>query len=147
MSLARHAALFFLLACAPFAHAAHAANTVWSGFVFATNAEHPKAPSPELAKFAAQLRGVFGYNQYELIGQHEEVMDNAFERWMIPSKDFSLLVKSKKIDKGNYRLRLQFFQEKKMLAEMDAKLAGHNLLFIRGPLYAKGQLIIVLSVK
>jgi hypothetical protein len=147
MRLSKHAALFFLLASLSLAQAARAADTIWCGFVFATNQEQPKEPAPELAKFVEQLKSVFGYNHFELIGQHEEIMDSVCERWMIPSKDFSMLVNCGKIEKGGYRLKLEFFQEKKMLAEMDAKLAGQNLLFIRGPLYAKGQLIIVLSVK
>jgi hypothetical protein len=147
MRFSKHAALFFLIASLSLAQAARAADTIWSGFVFATNQEQPKETVPELAQFEEQLKAVFGYNHYELIGQHEEVMDSACERWMIPSKDFSLLVSSGKLEKGGYRLKLQFYQEKKMLAEMDAKLSGQNLLFIRGPLYAKGQLIIVLSLK
>jgi hypothetical protein len=147
MRFFKHTALVFLLASLPLAQAARAAEKVWSGFVLATNQEQPKELAPELVKFGAQLKCVFGYNQFELIGQHEEVMDSAFERWMIPSKDFSLLVNSSKLEAGGYRMKLQFFQEKKLLAEMNARLAGQNLLFIRGPLYAKGQLIIVLAVK
>jgi len=123
--------------------------SIWSGLVLATTEEHPKETPAELKKYASQLKDIFGYNQYELMGQHVEVMDDPTEHWLIPSKDFSLLVSSVKATKPgfNFRLKLDLYQEKKLLAGMEARLCGRNVLFIRGPLYGDGQLIIVLVVK
>lgn len=143
--------LVFLLAAtgADRTQAADAAETVWSGLVLATCAEHPKEPPSELAKFYGRLKNIFGYNQFELIGQHQEAMDYAVERWLVPGDDFSLLVHSRKSAKAGcgYRLKLQLYHEKRMLATMDARLDEQNLLFIRGPLCGKGQMIIVLTIK
>jgi hypothetical protein len=126
-----------------------AGESIWSGLVLATNEEHPAETAPELKKYTAQLKDIFGYNHYELIGHHVELMDNDNEHWLVPGKDFALLVESKKATKPgyHYRLKLDLYQEKKLLATMDSRLCGQNLLFIRGPYYGKGELVIILVVK
>ena len=148
--------------------------SVWSALVLATNEDQPKSPPHELAHFVPKLEKIFGYNQFELIGQHTEKMDDPNECWLIPSKDFFLRVDTKtiagkdaekigekekektekadKADKGKekektYVLKLALFQDTKQLLEFETKLASQSPLFIRGPMYAGGQLIIVLLVK
>jgi len=123
--------------------------SIWSGLVLATNEAHPAEIPSELKQYSSQLKNIFGYNQYELMGQHVELMDSPTEHWLVPSKDFSLHVESKKATNPgfHYRLKLDLYQEKKLLAGLEARLCGQNLLFIRGPFYGKGQLIIVLVVK
>ncbi len=124
-----------------------AAPSVWSGLVLATNEDHPKEAPLELRKFKTKLENVFGYNQLELIGQHTESMDDPLEHWLIPSKNFCLRVDAKPLSKIGWPLRLQIFEDKKLLAHFDANLGPQSPLFIRGPLYAGGQLIIILLVK
>ncbi len=150
MPLKKHFAFVFLLAllamgCSP---ASHAEESIWSAVVLATNEELPKDPAPEIKNYYAKLKDVFGYNQFELIGHHQEFLNSPEERWLVPGKDFSLQVNSKQSSKeGFYRMKLELFQDKKLLAEMDARFSGQNVLFIRGPLYGMGQFIIILVLK
>ena len=120
---------------------------VWSALVLATNNPAPHEPAAELAPLAGKLKNVFGYNQFEVIGSHSEKMDNAQERWLLPSKSFFLHVSSQKVSDAEYLLRLQLYQDKRMLVETKANLSSQSPLFIRGPLYADGQLIIVLLLE
>ena len=122
-------------------------ETVWSGLVLATKAEHPKEPPVEIVKFKTKLESIFGYNQFELIGQHTEVMNDPNEQWLIPSKDFCLRVMSMTKGKDGYSFKLRLFEQKKMLADFETKLEPQSPLFIRGPLYGGGQLIIILLAK
>lgn len=138
-------AALFTFPCAGAARAADA--SVWSALVFASNEDHPKSAPAELQKFAAKLESVFGYNQFELIGQHTELMDAPSERWLIPSKDFSLRVASQTSPGKGFGLKLELYQEAKQLTKFEARLGPQSPLLIRGPLYAGGQLIIVLLVK
>lgn len=124
-----------------------AEESVWCGLILATNSERPSGPPVEIVKFKTKLENVFGYNQFELIGQHTELMDSPSERWLIPSKDFCLRVVSKIKGGMGYTFKLQLFQQKKTLAEFEAKLEPQSPLFIRGPMYGGGQLIIILLVK
>ena len=123
------------------------ADYVFSALVLATNSEIPSQPAPELAPLVPKLKSIFGYNHFELVGSHTELMDDPNEHWLVPSKMFSLSIKSKREKKPSYLLNLQLFQGSKMLAGFDAKLGAECPIFVRGPLYGKGQLVIVVSVK
>jgi len=141
--------IFFMLAllAAPCLTRAGDFPAVWSGLVLATKEEHPKEAPPELRKFKAKLEGVFGYNQFELVGQHTEKMDDLTERWLVPSKDFFLRVATKVSTGHTYVLKLDLFQGPRPLATVETRLAPQSPLFIRGPLCGDGQLIIMLLVK
>jgi hypothetical protein len=129
----------------------HGEDRIWSGLVCATNAATPKDPPPELREFAPRLRRIFGYNQFELVGSASNVIDEVGESWLVPSKHFWLGVRARpaaaKEARGGYLLNLQLFQDQRPLVDTEAKLAPASPLFIRGPQYGKGQLIIVLQIQ
>ncbi len=126
-------------------------DKIWSAVVLATDAAKPADAPAELRDFAARLKRVFGYNQFELIGSAVQTIDSADEGWLIPSKTFSLSVKARrstsKEARGGYLLNLKLFQDKRPLVDTEAKLAPGSPLFIRGPQYGKGQLIFVLQIQ
>lgn len=123
------------------------ADTIWSGLILATNEERPKQPPAEISRFEAKLQNIFGYNQFELLGQHTEVIDLNDEKWLIPGKTFCLRTTCEKIGKSWCQLRMELFKEQKLLVNFEARLGPRSPLFIRGPLCGKGQLIIVLVVE
>lgn len=135
----------------PVLRAAPTADRIWSAVVLATNPPTPKEAPPELREFAPRLKRVFGYSQFELIGAASEKIDDQSESWLVPSQSFWLGVKARravsKEARGGYLLNLQLFQDKRPLLETEAKLAPGSPLFIRGPQYGNGQLIIVLQVQ
>lgn len=127
------------------------ANKIWSALVVATNVATPKEAPPELRAFAPRLKRVFGYNQFELINSATTEVDERTESRLLPSEDFWLGFKARravsKEARGGYLLSLQLFHDKRPLVDTEAKLAPGSPLFIRGPQYGKGQLIIVLQVQ
>lgn len=131
--------------------AAAALDKIWSAVVLATNPPTPKDTPPELREFTTRLKRVFGYSQFELIGAASEKIDEQNESWLVPSQSFWLSVKARraisKEARGGYLLNLQLFHDKRPLLETEAKLAPGSPLFIRGPEYGHGQLIIVLQVQ
>lgn len=132
---------------AAFVSVAHGADSVWSGIVFASNAAAASSPVPEIARLHGKLKDIFGYNQFDLLSHHLEKMDEPVERWMLPTKKFSIRVTSaKKADPG-YLLHLQVYQGKELRAETEARLGMESPVFIRGPLCGKGQLIVILTVR
>ncbi len=128
-----------------------AANKIWSGLVVATNVATPKAPPAELREFAPRMKRVFGYNQFEIAGSAEQEIGERSESWLVPSKAFKVGIKARralsKEAQGGYLLNIQLFQEDRPLVDTEAKLAPGSPLFIRGPQYGKGHLIIVLQVQ
>jgi len=126
-------------------------DNIWSAVIVATSVAAPKDPPAELREFAPRLKRIFGYNQFELVGSATELIDELTENWLVPSPLFSLSVRARravsKEARGGYLLNLQLYQEKRPLLDMEAKLAPGSPLFIRGPQYGKGQVILVLQVQ
>jgi len=125
-------------------------DKIWSGVIVATEVASPKPPPAELREFAKRLNRIFGYNQFALVGSATEEIDELDENWLVPNTLFSLNVKARravsKEARGGYLLNLEIYQEKHQLLDIEAKLAPGSPLFIRGPQYGKGQVILVLQV-
>ena len=136
------------VACAlALAAPARADEHIWSALVLANQVEKPKAVPAELAKIGPKIQHIFGCNQLEIIGSATKTIDETNERWLVPTQNFWLCVKSKRQTEGAYMLDLKIFQDKRCLVETQAKLGQNCPLLIRGPMHERGQLIIVLQVQ
>jgi len=124
---------------------------IWSGVIVATNPEKPKEPPAELREFVPKLKRIFGYTQFELAGSATEAIDELTENWLVPSPIFPLSVTARRTTskeaRGGYLLNLRLFQENQRVIDSEVKLAPGSPLFIRGPQYGKGQIIIFLQVQ
>jgi hypothetical protein len=126
---------------------AEAAHAVWSGLVIAENVPQPAAIPPELTKFQQTLKDLFGYNQFEVIGQSDKTLKTGEEDWLAASKYFSLLCDARGENEAGYSLNLKLYKEKDVLLETDANLSRNSPLVIKGPQVGSGQLLLVLVVK
>jgi len=131
---------------AAFAQPSPAPPRIWSGLVLATNGANPGQPPEHLRKVAGKLKNIFGYNQFELVGEYSQKMEGPNESWLVPSKDFYMSVKSGSGPGGNHPMKIVLFQSNHRLAELEAHVSPDSPLFIRGPLYDRGQLVIVVRV-
>jgi len=125
----------------------HAAHAVWSGLVIAENVPQPAAIPPELTQFEQTLKDLFGYNQFELIGQSSKTLKTGEEDWLAASKYFALHVDARGENDAGYTLNLKLYKEKDVLLETDANLSRSSPLVIKGPQVGSGQLLLVLVVK
>jgi len=125
----------------------NAAHAVWSGLVIAENVPQPAAVPPELTKFEKTLKDLFGYNQFEVIGQSDKTLRTGEEDWLASSKYFSLQCDARGEHDAGYDLNLKLYKEKEILLETDAKLSRSSPLVIKGPQVGNGQLLLVLVVK
>ncbi len=126
---------------------ADAAHAVWSGLVIAENVPQPAAIPPELNKFEQTLKDLFGYNQFEVIGQSNKTLRTGEEDWLASSKYFSLHCDARGESDAGYDLNLKLYKEKDVLLETDANLSRSSPLVIKGPQVGNGQLLLVLVVK
>ena len=126
---------------------ADAAHAVWSGLVIAENVPQPAAMPPELSKFEQTLKDLFGYNQFEVIGQSNKTLKTGEEDWLAASKYFSLHCDARGESDAGYNLNLTLYKEKDVLLETDANLSRNSPLVIKGPQVGSGQLLLVLVVK
>jgi hypothetical protein len=126
-----------------------ASQVVWSGLVIADNSPEPAAVPHELTKLEPTLKELFGYNQFQVIGQSRKSLKTGEEDWLATSKYFSLHVDARGDDgdsEGGYVLNLKLYQEQQMLLEWDTKLSKRSPLVVRGPQVGNGQLLLVLVV-
>src|SRR6266404_9909144 len=126
---------------------ADAAHAVWSGLVIAENVPQPTAIPPELTKFEQTLKDLFGYNQFEVIGQSSKTLKTGQEDWLANSKYFGLHVDARGENDSGYSLNLKLYKESDVLLETDANLSKSSPLVIKGPQVCSGQLLLVLVVK
>lgn len=124
------------------------AETIWSGLVMANNVPQPTPIPAELSRLEGTLKNLFGYNQFQVIGQSRKTIQTGEEDWLATSKYFSLKVDSRSPGTaGAYLLNLQLLQENKLLLETEARLTKQSPLVIKGPLIGEGQLILILVVE
>lgn len=126
-------------------------DKIWSAVIIASNVDKPKEAPPPLRAVGERLKKVLGYNQLEILGSATTEIDERVERWLVPTKHFWLRAKARRSNakeaRGGYLLNLQLFHDERQLVETEAVLAPDSPLFIRGPLHARGQLLIVLQVQ
>src|SRR4051812_47950758 len=137
----------FLMVTLSVAAGMRGAETVWSGLVIAENTQEPAAIPSELTPIEQNLKELFGYNQFQIIGQSSKTLETGKEGWLAWSRYFSLQVDAKGHGKGGYVLNLRLWKEKELLLESEAKLSKHSPLVIKGPQIGTGQLLLVLIVQ
>src|SRR5438270_1721377 len=126
---------------------ADAARAVWSGLVIAENVPQPAPIPAELISLEQTLKDLFGYNQFELIGQSNKTLQTGQEDWLANSKYFGLHVDARGENDAGYTLNLKLYKENDVLLETDANLSRSSPLVIKGPQVGSGQLLLVLVVK
>ena len=124
-----------------------AAETVWSGLVIAENVAQPESIPPELTRIERLLKELFGYNQFQVIGESSKTLKTGQEDWLATSKFFGLHVDARGESEAGYVLNLKLYKEKELLLETDAKLSKRSPLVIKGPQVGSGQLLLVLIVQ
>lgn len=125
---------------------AQASHLVWSGLIIAQNEEQPKPVPSELAPYEQTLKELFGYNEFDIIGQSRKTLSTGQEDWLATSKYFALRVDARGEDDAGYDVNLQLYQDKNLLLETNTKLGQSSPLVIKGPQVGGGQLLLVLLV-
>ena len=138
------AVLVLLLACG---RAEAEGDRIWSALVLATKDPPPSAIPAGLERFAATIRRIFGYNSLYLLGEKKRDLFSGGEEWLVPSKEFFFRVQSLSRDATFYTLRIELYRDKNLLLTTEAKLAKNAPLYIRGPEWGSGQLILLLEVR
>lgn len=126
-------------------------DRLWSAVLIASNATSPKEPPAELKPVVSRLKRVFGYNQFEVLGTDTKPVGDGTEQELKPATQFWLKFKARRASakeaRGGYLLNLELYQDKRALVDTVAMIAPESPLFFRGPLHARGQIIIVLQVR
>jgi hypothetical protein len=124
-----------------------AAQMVWSGLVIAENVPQPAPMPAQLTRIGQTLKELFGYNQFDVIGQSTKTLRTGQEDWLASSKYFGLHVDARGETPAGYVVDLKLYKEKDLLLETETKLSKRSPLVIKGPQVGGGQLLLVLVVQ
>ena len=124
-----------------------AAQMVWSGLVMAENVPQPAPIPAQLTRLERTLKELFGYNQFQVIGQSTKSLKTGQEDWLASSKYFGLHVDARGETPAGYVVDLKLYKEDDLLLETETKLSKRSPLVIKGPLVGGGQLLLVLVVQ
>ncbi len=140
-------AVVFALCVLAAVQPAAAADQVWAGLVLATKEEPPGAVPRPLEKFQPALARVFGYNTFYLLGQKRAEVQPGTSGWLVPSERIFLQVTGLSSSRSRLHLRLDLYEGRELLATTEAQLARDAPLYIRGPQWGRGLIVIVLEVR
>src|SRR6202023_4264268 len=102
--------------------------------VIAQNVAQPEPIPSELTHIEQTLKALFGYNQFQVIGQSNKTLKTGEEDWLASSKYFALHVDAQGESDAGYTVNLKLYKEQEILLETDAKLTKRSPLEIKGPL-------------
>jgi hypothetical protein len=132
---------------AGFSEPVHAAVHAWGCLLYASNAEKALELPAYLAAYGAPLRRSLGYSNYRVISQREIAVENQAENLLVSAGDIQVvLTRASLAPDGKYLVELLFVEGTKQVMETQAKVGQGSPLFIRGPNWRDGQIIIVVMM-
>jgi len=135
--------LLTIVVRAPAQGAAHA----WSCLLYASNASGSSELPVRLEGYAPRLKRSFGFSNYHLLAQHEIAVDNEAETPLLSEGDIHIFIKNLLLaPDGRYVVGLLFVEGAKQIIETEARVGCESPLFIRGPEWREGQIIIVVAI-
>jgi len=124
----------------------HADDDAFAALVLATNEADDRPTPKKLEPFVDDLSRIFGYNTFYLLGSDQEDIFEGAEEWFVPSDQFFIKTTILERLEAHYRVKVELYQKRKKVLEVEAKLAMNAPLYIRGPQWGKGQLIMLFSI-
>jgi hypothetical protein len=126
--------------------ASFAGEKVWVGLYLAEN--EPPPPGMVLApeKLHHQLHEVFGFRYYVLKQAQEVELRNEWEQWFVPRTDFFIRLEPlRKVEDRPRLIDYEIYKDGFIVAKGKYEPREGTPLFINGPDFHRGRLILVLD--
>jgi hypothetical protein len=137
----------FLLLLGVFVMPVTAAECVWGCLLYASNSTKALDLPSRLSGYDARLRNGLGFSNYRVIAQREITVEDRHENLLVSAGDIQVLLTSlSRGSDGNYLLGILFVEGTNRVMETQARVGERSPLFIRGPDWREGQVIIVVMV-
>lgn len=139
----RLCAIILLLSALAGAGACQAEPWPWGALVVAKMDEGPD--DSRLDKYLPSLKRIFGYRRYEIYGEAWGTGPAKGDSVVLPTKEF--FVKLHPRGTGEKRLGFEFFRKDRMLVEGEAVMPVAAPLYITGPEYGRGKLVMIVEIR
>jgi hypothetical protein len=139
--------LLFLIFLGFSAVPAPAAENFWGCLIYASNAGQRNDLPDRLNGYDARMSGAFGYSRFCVIAQRQTALQAQKETGLVFSDDLKIVLTSLTGGSdGKYLIKLLFVEGADPVMETQARVSRDSPLFIRGPNWRDGQIIIVVMV-
>ena len=129
------------------ANPVQASVRAWGCVLYASNSGRALELPSRLDAYEVPLRRSLGYSHYRVIAQREIVLINQPQNLLVSAGDIQVILTSLSMaPDGQYLVGLLFVEGAKDVMEAQAKVGLGSPLFIRGPDWQDGQIIIVFMV-
>jgi hypothetical protein len=124
-----------------------AAERVWGCLLYASNSTKAFDLPARLSGYDARLRNGLGFSNYRVIAQQETAVEDRHENPLVSAGDIQVLLTSlSRASDGKYLVGILFLEGTNQVIETQARVGARSPLFIRGPDWREGQIIIVVMV-
>jgi hypothetical protein len=124
-----------------------AAENFWGCLIYASDTAQCNNLPERLRGYEARMSSAFGYSRFCLIAQRQMTFQTQRETGLAFSGDLKIVLTSLTgASDGKYLIRLLFEESEEPVMETQARVSRNSPLFIRGPNWRDGQLIIVVMV-
>jgi hypothetical protein len=128
--------------------AAHADERLRVDLYLAENGPPPPDTRMAPGKLHEQLQQVFGFQHYELLQTQALELHHEWEQWFMPRRDFFMRVVPQPRVPGSPRVvDYDIYKDGFVVASGHFEPRGGTPLFINGPDFHQGRLILVLEAK
>ena len=110
-------------------------------------ADEPGARDPRLQRYESNLRKLFRFASYRLIGEGRSRSRLPGESSLTLGKGYTLYVELENSGENRIRARVKWSQGKRILIHTTAVLRRDNPLILGGPAHEDGTLILILLAK
>jgi hypothetical protein len=118
----------------------------WGCLLYASDTARQSELPERLAGYGPRLKRSFGFINYQLLSQRETPVEGISKTPLLSAGDIHIFLSSLSVTPdGGYVVRLLFVQREKQEMETQAKVGEGSPLFIRGPDWRDGQIIIVVA--
>jgi hypothetical protein len=137
----------FLLLFGAFAKPAMATEHVWGCLLYASNSPKSFDLPPRLSGYDVRLRNGLGFSNYRVIAQRETVVGDQRQNLLVSAGEIQVLLTNlSRASDGKYLVGILFLEGTNQVMETQARVGERSPLFIRGPDWREGQIIIVVMV-
>jgi hypothetical protein len=124
-----------------------ATEHVWGCLLYASNNSKALNLPPRLSGYDLRLRNGLGFSSYRVIAQRETALEDRTENPLVSAGDIQVLLTSLlRAQDGKFLVGILLEEGTRQVMETQARVGEGSPLFIRGPDWREGQIIIVVMV-
>jgi len=126
---------------------ARATEIFWGCLIYASDVGQCNSLPQRLSGYDARMSSAFGYSRFCLMAQRQAPLQAQKEAGLVFSNDLKIILTSLTgVSDGKYLIRLLLVEGEEPVMETQARVSRDSPLFIRGPNWRDGQIIIVVMV-